>query len=263
MWIDMTTSPPSVMNDNFGDARVDNQSTSTVAFSADGTLLFVAGLDQIDVYDAKMDPPELIGSIPIEGADINNIATLPCSAAALDSEIEVAVDIKPRSCPNPLNVKSRGVTPVAILGTADFNVRDIDPATIQLEGVSPLRWKVRDVATPYDVDTMQGDCLDCTKKGPDGYPDLTLKFKTQDIVTAIGSVSNGDFLDLTITGALFDGTPIVGDDVVRIKKKKKKEHSKKWIKEWLFSWLQEIKKEKKGHVISKAKSNWHRNYKRH
>jgi hypothetical protein len=116
------------------------------------------------------------------------------------------------------------------------------------------------VATPYDADTMQGGRLDCTKKGPDGFLDLILKFKTRKIVKAIDSVSNGDFLDLTITGALFDGTPIVGDDVVRIKKKK---HSKKWIKEWLFSWLQEIKKEKKGHVISKAKSNWHRNYKRH
>ena len=258
MWIDMEASPPEVLMDNFGPSRNDWQSTSTVAFSADGTLLFVGGGEQIDVYDATMDPPLLKGFIPIEGADINNIATLPCSAAV--SEIEVAVDIKPGSCPNPLNVKSKGALWVAILGAEDFDVLDIDPTTIQFEGVGPLRWKLRDVATPYDPDTMQGGRLDCTKKGPDGFLDLILKFKTQNIVKAIDSVSNGDFLDLTITGALFDGTPIVGDDVVRIKKKK---HSKKWIKEWLFSWLQEFKKEKKGPVISKAKSNWHRNYKRH
>ena len=55
-------------------------------------------------------------------------------------EIEVPVDIKPTSCPNPLNPKSNGVVPVAILGTADFDVSQIDPASILLEGVAPLRW---------------------------------------------------------------------------------------------------------------------------
>jgi hypothetical protein len=189
---------------------------------------------------------------------------------------EVAVDIKPGSCPNPLNVKSKGVVPVAILGTKDFDVRDIDPETILLAGVEPLRWKLADVATPYDDGTMQGDCFDCTKKGPDGFLDLTLKFKNRDIVKAIGPVSDlkhGDCRILELNGKTFGGTTIVGDDVVRIIKKKKKKHSKKWIKKWLFSLLKEIKKEKKGKtfyiekktksVISKAKPKWHRKYKRH
>jgi len=280
MWINMEASPPVVLYDSFDPdrpARNDHQSTSTVAFSADGKLLFVGGGEQIDVYDATTDPPQWKGSIQMEEADINNIATLPCSAAVSKSKIEVAVDIKPRSCPNPLNVKSKGVLPVAILGTVDFDVMDIDPRTIRFdvdgdgEGVRPLRWNLTDVATPFDVDTRQGDCFDCTKKGPDGFTDLTLKFKTNHIVTAIGSVSNGDSLVLTFTGELFDGTPIVGDDVVRIIKKKK--YSKKWMKKWLFNLLKEIKKEKKAKigyiekktkpVISKAKPKWHRKYKRH
>jgi hypothetical protein len=136
-----------------------------------------------------------------------------------------------------------------------------------------LRWNLTDVATPFDVDTRQGDCFDCTKKGPDGFTDLTLKFKTKHIVKAIGSVSKGDNLVLTFTGELFDGTPIVGDDVVRIIKKKKKKYTKKWIRKWLFNLLKEIKKEKKGKisnivkktkpVISKAKPKWHRKFKRH
>jgi WD40 repeat protein len=274
MWIDMTTSPPSVMNEVFGDARADTFSTSSVAFSPDGAWLFVGGGDRIDVYDATTDPPTWKSSIEQENT---NVATLPCQTAP--SEIKVAVDIKPGSCPNPINVKStkkknKGVLPVAILGTEDFDVRDIDPETILLAGVvEPLRWKLADVATPYDDGTMQGDCFDCTKKGPDGFLDLTLKFKNRDIVTAIGSVSNGDCLLLELTGALLDGTVIYGDDVVRIIKKKKKKHSKKWIKKWLFSLLKEIKKEKKGKtfyiekktksVISKAKPKWHRKYKRH
>ncbi len=247
MWIDMQASPPMVLNASFGDARSDKYSTSTVAFSPDGAWLFVGGGAIIDVYDATTDPPTWKSSIEQENM---NVATLPCQPVSLSTKgdsVEVAVDIKPRSCPNPLKVNTNSVVPVAILGSKDLDVHDIDPATIQLEGVSPRHWKVRDVATPYDADTMQGDCFDCTKKGRDGFPDLILKFKTRDIVKAIGPVKDlkyGDYLPLELTGALTDGTAIWGDDVVRIIKKKK--YSKKWIKKWLFSWLQEIKKEKKG-----------------
>ena len=192
-----------------------------MAFSADGKLLFVGGLDQIDVYDVTMDPPELTGSIPMEGADINNIATLPCSAATSESVIKVAVDIKPGSCPNPLNVKSKGILPVAIPGTDDVDVTQIDPDSILLAGLPPLRWDFEDVATPYDADTTQDDCLACSQNGPDGVLDLTLKFNKQHIVAAIGSVSDGECMPMEISGEFWDGTSIVGADIVRIKAKKK------------------------------------------
>ncbi|MHC4648611.1 MAG: hypothetical protein ACYTBJ_24405, partial [Planctomycetota bacterium] len=39
--------------------------------------------------------------------------------------VQVAVDIKPGSCPNPLNLASRGVLPVAVLGSEDFDVSSI------------------------------------------------------------------------------------------------------------------------------------------
>ena len=35
------------------------------------------------------------------------------------AHIQISVDIKPQSCPNPVNVNAKGVLPVAILGTAD------------------------------------------------------------------------------------------------------------------------------------------------
>jgi hypothetical protein len=127
-------------------------------------------------------------------------------------EIEVNVDIKPTSWPNPLNVNSKGVLPVAILGTEDFDVTQIDPATILLEGVAPLRWAFEDVATP-------GDPL----AGPDGFMDLSLKFDTQEIVAALGDVNDGDEIILHLMGNLkaeFDGASIVGEDVVRIIEKK-------------------------------------------
>jgi hypothetical protein len=126
--------------------------------------------------------------------------------------IEVSVDIKPMSWPNPLNVNGKGVLPVAILGTADFDVSQVDPATVRLEGVAPLRWALEDVGTA-------GDPL----AGPDGFTDLSLKFKTQEIVSALGDVDDKDVVVLHLTGNLkeeFGGTPISGQDVVLIIKKK-------------------------------------------
>jgi len=130
-----------------------------------------------------------------------------------EPEVEiVAFDIKPQTCPNPLNVKSKGVLPVVILGTNDFSVLNIDPVTLLLEGVAPLRWSVEDVSTPISG----GEPCDCTTEGPDGLEDLNIKFDTQEIVAALGSVNNGEELVLTITGNQLDGTPIEGSDCVII-----------------------------------------------
>ena len=54
------------------------------------------------------------------------------------------LDIKPQACPNPLNVNSQGVLPVAILGTEDFDVTQVDPASVRLAGVEPLRWDLEE-----------------------------------------------------------------------------------------------------------------------
>jgi hypothetical protein len=116
----------------------------------------------------------------------------------------VDVDIKPASYPNPINIGHKGVLSVAILGSEVFDVIQVDPASVRLEGVAPLRWAPEDVSN-------------------DGHTDLVLKFKTQEIVAAIvaawGDVNDGDVLLLTLTGnlkAAFGGTPIEGEDVVWI-----------------------------------------------
>ncbi|MGD8500457.1 MAG: hypothetical protein PVJ86_07400 [Phycisphaerales bacterium] len=119
------------------------------------------------------------------------------------------IDIKPGSCPNPLNLNSKGVLPVAILGSEGFDVTTIDPDSILLEGVAPIRSSYEDVSTPVSED----ECA-CTTEGPDGFLDLTLKFKTQEIVAAIGEVSDGDLLSLTLTGEDISGVSIEGTDCV-------------------------------------------------
>lgn len=156
---------------------------------------------------------------PVEVATLSGLS-IGVGAPPLAREIAVALDIKPGSCPNPLNLKSRGVLPAAILGTAGFNVVTIDPATIRLEGVAPIRWSLEDVAAPFAGDPAS--CSDCTTAGRDGYPDLTLKFDTEAIATALGAVSDRQCRVLRLTGNLrpqLGATPIAGRDVVTILKK--------------------------------------------
>jgi hypothetical protein len=132
------------------------------------------------------------------------------------------LDIKPGSCPNPLSIKAKGDLPVAILGTKDFNVSQVDPASVFLEGVAPLRWSMGDVATPYEPIIGKIGAYDCNTLGRDGYKDLTLKFNAQEVVAALGDVKAGDVLVLHLTGILkeeFGGTPFYGEDVVLIIRK--------------------------------------------
>lgn len=148
------------------------------------------------------------------------------------SHIEVGFDIKPGSCPNPFNVKDDpdednkgkepneeyakprkgGVLPAAIVGSEELDVNDIDVSTILLEGIAPIRSNYEDVTRPVE----DGGACACTGLGPDGYLDLTLKFSRVALAEVLGSVGNGEVVELTITGGLLDGTPFEGSDCVTI-----------------------------------------------
>jgi len=148
-------------------------------------------------------------------------------------EIDVSVDIKPSSCPNPLNVKSKGVIPVAILGTEDFDVTQIDPESIELAFFGPgsdpfnppippdeKKTAFEDVATPYNGELV--DCLSCWEQGPDGLLDLTLKFPRQAITSVLmelGLDEDEGCVYIGFRGNLkpeYGGTAITGGDMVRI-----------------------------------------------
>lgn len=157
----------------------------------------------------------------------------------------VPVDVKPMTCPNPLNVDSQGVFPVAILGTQDLDVRTIDPNSLTLGGgvvvsnsedpsklkkkvqvlvskQSPLRWSLNDVGAPSAANAAAIGPNQCNELGPDGYLDLVLKFDTQAIVASLGDVKDGQPVTLQLRGNLRDGTEIVGEDVVIVIKTKGK-----------------------------------------
>ena len=134
------------------------------------------------------------------------------SLALRKSCILVRVDVKPQSCPNPLNVESEGVLPVAVLGTEDFDVNTIDIASVRLSGVAAVRSRLEDAAGPVSG----GNECECTTAGPDGYADLTLKFETEEIVETLGDVNDGDVVTLALEGVLSDETAIKGGDCVVI-----------------------------------------------
>ncbi|UCG52210.1 MAG: T9SS type A sorting domain-containing protein [Candidatus Latescibacterota bacterium] len=194
-------------------------SAGSLEFGPDG-MLYAGGNNQDGGNLYQIDPSDgtatLIGPTGFPG--VSGLTLVTAQA------IEASLDIKPGSCPNPLNVKplrdppengvlkKGGVIPVAVLGTDEFDVHEIDPATVRLEGVQPLRYDFEDVATPA-ADSV--DC-DCTTEEEDGYEDLTLKFTKRDIVRAIAPGVIGPGVELKLTGELIDGTPFEAVDCVNV-----------------------------------------------
>ena len=170
---------------------------------SDSFRFFRGKLDEVEIYNRALSAAEIQ-------------AIFNAGSAGKCKVVEIDLDIKPQSCPNPLNTSSKGVLPVAVLGSSRLDVNDIDVSTLQLKGVSPLRSSIADVATPV---ANKQDVCDCTTDGPDGFTDLELKFDTQDIVASLGAVNDGDEVTLTLTGNLNDGTPIKAEDCVVIIKK--------------------------------------------
>ncbi len=137
--------------------------------------------------------------------------------------VDIYIDIKPGSCPNPVNVRSAGILPVAVLGTMGFDVSTIDPDTIRLsrEGVEsqipPLRRSYEDVGTPFE-----GEPCGCHALNGDGHEDLSLKFDMRALITALKLEEVvEDTLPLTLTGNLkeeFGGSPFKGQDCVWVLK---------------------------------------------
>ena len=109
--------------------------------------------------------------------------------------VKVFIDIKPGSCPNSINLKSKGVVPVAVLTTDLFDAATVDPDTVQLEGVDPVKWAMDDV-------------------DEDGDLDLVLHFSTRDLAVPLDANST----EATLTGETYDGEAFSGTDSVRIVK---------------------------------------------
>lgn len=119
-------------------------------------------------------------------------------ACLLTPILPIQIDIMPDSLDNSVNINDHGVIPVAILGTADFDVALVDPSTCSLQGMSVKMAGKSKLLCDY------------TDVNGDGYDDLLLKIEDSD-----GNFEVGQAI-ATLTGELFDGTPIEGSDFIRI-----------------------------------------------
>jgi hypothetical protein len=116
--------------------------------------------------------------------------------------IQASIDIKPSDFPNVINLKSKGVIPVVVLGSDSFDVKAIDPATIKFGPTGN--------EAPVNIlpkGKFQYSLEDVNK---DGYMDIVFHFDTQATGFIVGDTAG------IITGKLYSGTSIEGSDSVSI-----------------------------------------------
>ena len=106
------------------------------------------------------------------------------------------INLKPGSNPNCLNTSAGGLNPVAILGSASFDVTTVVVSTVTFAGASAVRCNVEDVS-PHEGDT------------PDGFADLVCHFKRSEMQ----EVPPGGCVELTLTAQTTSGESIEATDI--------------------------------------------------
>jgi hypothetical protein len=131
------------------------------------------------------------------------------------------LDIKSPSCPNPFLLGGNGVISMTIVGTAQNDVTNIDPATIQIwttncaaGPVAPIRYNYEDKATPWPGGLPCG----CHTLGADGILDLNFHLKRSDVQAGLGLGSYPPFTYVRIffSAQTLDGCGVIGSDCVRV-----------------------------------------------
>jgi parallel beta-helix repeat protein len=112
----------------------------------------------------------------------------------------VAIDIKPGSYPNAINLGSHGLIPVAILSSAEFDATTVDPETVELAGAGVA---VRGKSNKYMA--QQEDV------NGDGLVDLINHVATENLDP--DSLQDGYAV---LTGTTFGGEEITGTDEITI-----------------------------------------------
>jgi hypothetical protein len=140
----------------------------------------------------------------------------PEDTAEAPEDISLFVDVRPGLCPNVLRSGSPDSVAVAILGSENMDVRDIEAPNIKLNGVvlTPQSIIRKDVGTPFI-----GSDPYCHTLAGDGFPDLVLTYKTADLMDSLGlETRKGETVPIIVTGTIkrLTSVPFVGQDFVRV-----------------------------------------------
>jgi hypothetical protein len=132
------------------------------------------------------------GTLAVGGA-VGGPYQITLTGARFCAQQAAAIDIKPGSDKNPVNLKSKGVIPVAVLTTPDFDAATVDVASVCFGDAEAAGQRACDEAH------IQGHLEDVDG---DGDLDLMLHFRTQDT-----GIDAGD------TQACLTGTTSFGESI--------------------------------------------------
>jgi len=185
------------------DSNLNPQIHTLTAFDAAGNIVDVDSFTENDLFP---DPFTLTVAssggiafvVALEqpyGAEILNQISYTIEP---NTEIGVSIDIKPGSDTNPINIKSKGKTPVAILSTEDFD------APSMVDTSSLAFGKTGDESSLAFCDDDPEDVNE------DGLLDLVCLFNTRKTGFQLGDLKG------ILKGKTVDDIPLEGSDVVRI-----------------------------------------------
>jgi hypothetical protein len=122
-----------------------------------------------------------------------NVSILTTDVDVREAVQSVDIDIKPGNDPNGINPKNRGVIPVAVLGSMNFDATQVDSSTVTFgpDEASPVH--------DGHVEDVNGDFFD----------DMVFHFSAQETGIACGDA------DAALTGETFGGDSIAGIDAVK------------------------------------------------
>lgn len=183
--------PPKVIGISSGGGGLDDLQAIAVAT---GAVAPPGGVDcDGDGIVDLLEGEPLVCTIASSGAGISEAIIAIVEAATEPTFIAVTIDIHPGSFPNPINPRSRGVIPVAILTTETFDATTVDPLSVRFGPHGAVEAHRRG-----HIEDADGD----------GDLDMVLHFNTQETGIQCGDTS------ASLTGQTFGGQAIQGSDSI-------------------------------------------------
>lgn len=121
----------------------------------------------------------------------------------------VAINVKPETEQNPINLRSKGVLPVAILTSPSFNAQNVNVATVRIGDPALTNPALSIPGTPATPSRSAIEDVD-----GDGDADLILFFETAELVG--GGALSPTSTKVRLTGKTFADDPLFGFDSVNI-----------------------------------------------